>query len=117
MGVGLFSWLASSEKGEKKPHPPGAFCEKPLYLLILPEIEFIDIFLKRNYDFFHAQFLDFHGHIFFNFSRAQILVSRTQIHENFHGHFFFFHGPFPLIFFTGDSAIFTGKKTLAQKFM
>lgn len=59
--MGLFSWLASCEKGEKKPHPPGAFCEKPLYLLILPEIEFTDIFLKRNYDFFHAQFLDFHG--------------------------------------------------------
>ena len=31
MGVGLFSWLASTEKGEKKPHPPGAFREKPLY--------------------------------------------------------------------------------------
>ena len=31
--MGLFSWLASSEKGEKKPHPPGAFREEPLYLL------------------------------------------------------------------------------------
>ena len=35
MGVGLFSWLASSEKGEKKPHPPGAFREEPLYLVSL----------------------------------------------------------------------------------
>ena len=78
-------------------------------MLTPPEIEFIDIFLKNNYEFFHAHFLDFHGHIFFNFSRAQNLVSRTQIHENFHGHFFFSRALF-LIFFTGGTPIFTGKK-------
>ena len=33
MGVGLLSRLASIEKAEKKPHPPGAFYEKPLYLV------------------------------------------------------------------------------------
>ena len=30
MGVGLLSRLASIENAEKKPHPPGAFYEKPL---------------------------------------------------------------------------------------
>ena len=30
IGMGLFSWLASAEIGEKKPHPPGAFRKKPL---------------------------------------------------------------------------------------
>ena len=35
MEVGLFSWVASSEKGEKKPHPPGAFREEPLYIFLL----------------------------------------------------------------------------------
>ena len=62
---------------------------------------------------FHAHFLDFHGHIFFNFSRAQNLVSRTQTHENFHGHLFFSRALF-MIFFPGGTPILTGKKNTDQ---
>ena len=32
-GVGFFFGLDSEKKGAKKPHPPGVYSEKPLYLL------------------------------------------------------------------------------------
>ena len=41
-------------------------------------------------DFFHAPFFDFHVNMFFNFSRAQNLVSPTELDQNFYGHFFLF---------------------------
>ena len=79
------------------------------YFLTPTKIECIDIFLKHNYDFFHAHFFDFHGHIFFKFSRAKNLFSRTQTHKIFTATFVFSRALL-LIFFTGGTPIFTGKK-------
>ena len=66
-------------------------------------------FSTHNYDFFHAHFFDFHGHIFFKFSRAKNLFSRTQTHKIFTATFVFSRALL-LIFFTGGTPIFTGKK-------
>ena len=73
------------------------FSRAPFLFCILIKIVIsikTDIFLKHNYEFFHAHYLHFHGHIVLNFSRTQNFVSRTEIQENFHGQFFFFHGHF-----------------------